>query len=410
MLESETASQEQQENDQSRFGLVFIIGALSAFGPLCLDMYLPGLPSLTQDLGGDTWEVQLTLTACLLGLAGGQIVAGPLSDALGRRRPLLVGLLTFTVTSLLCALAPSVPVLILLRFLQGTAGAAGIVIARAMVRDLYTGVKAARFFALTMAVNGVAPILAPVIGGQLLNFTSWRGVFVVLSAIGAALFVSAALGLQETLPPARRRVGGISITLKTFQLLLRDRYFVGYALSSGLGYGAMFAYIAGSPFVLENIYSISPQLFSLIFAINGLGIIITSQISGRLVGRVQPRKLLAFGLSGSVTGGLLLFVMVFTNSGLSGVLAGFWLVVASIGFIAPNATALALADHARVAGSASALLGVLQYIIGAAVTPLVNIGGNGTAKPLAAIMAVLGIGAVMIFLFLTGRASSAVEI
>ncbi len=410
MLETPAVTEEQPENDQSRIGLVFMIGALSAFGPLCLDMYLPGLPSLTRDLGGATWEVQLTLTACLLGLAGGQIVAGPLSDALGRRRPLLVGLITFTVASFLCALAPSVPILILLRLLQGAAGAAGIVIARAMVRDLYTGAKAARFFALTLAVNGLAPILAPVIGGQLLNFTSWRGVFVVLGLIGATLFVSAGLGLQETLPPSRRRVGGISTTLKIFRLLLLDRYFVGYALSSGLGYGAMFAYIAGSPFVLENIYSISPQLFSLIFATNALGIIITSQISGRLVGRIDPRKLLAVGLCGSLIGGLLLLTTVTTNSGLPGVLVGFWLVVANVGFIAPNATALALADHARVAGSASALLGVLQYIIGAAVTPLVSIGGNDTAKPLAAIMAVLGIGSVLVFVFMTGRAARAIEI
>ena len=281
-----------------------------------------------------------------------------------------------------------------------------------MVRDLYAGAKAARFFALTLAVNGLAPILAPIIGGQLLNFTSWRGVFVVLSVIGVALVLSASLGLRETLPPSRRRVGGISSTLKIFRLLLLDRYFVGYALSSGLGYGVMFAYIAGSPFVLENIYALSPQLFSLVFASNALGIIITSQISGRLVGRVQPRKLLAVGLGGSLIGGLVLLatVTVFpNNSGLPGVLMGFWLVVASVGFIAPNATALALADHARVAGSASALLGVLQYIIGAAVTPLVSVGGSGTAKPLAVIMAGLGIGAVLIFVFMTGRAARTVE-
>jgi DHA1 family bicyclomycin/chloramphenicol resistance-like MFS transporter len=192
----------------SQVRLVFIIGALSAFGPLSLDMYLPALPSLSQELGGTATQAQLTLTACLLGLAAGQVLAGPLSDALGRRRPLLAGLLGYTGASLLCALAPSVPILIGLRLLQGLAGAAGIVIARAVVRDLYSGTEAARFFSLTMAVNGLAPILAPILGGQLLRVTSWRGVFFVLAAIGLALVLVAALGLRETLPPPHRRSGG----------------------------------------------------------------------------------------------------------------------------------------------------------------------------------------------------------
>jgi len=375
-------------------------------------MYLPGLPSLTQDLGGENWQAQLTLTACLLGLAGGQVVAGPLSDALGRRRPLLIGLLAYTLASLLCALSPSIPVLILLRFVQGLAGAAGIVIVRAVVRDLYDGTEAARFFALTMAISGLAPILAPVIGGQLLNFTNWRGVFLVLTAIGVVLFLAAALGLGETLPADRRRAGGIGAALATFRLLLLNRYFVGYALSSGLALAAMFAYISGSPFVLEDIYGVSPQLFSLIFAVNALGIIIASQVSGRLVERIKPRKLLAYGLAGSLLGGLLLLAVVWANVGLVGVLPAFFVVVSSIGFIAPNATALALADHPQIAGSASGLIGVLQYVIGAAVTPLVSLGGNNTAFPMALIIALLGLGGFLLFLLLTRprRASGAAEI
>jgi DHA1 family bicyclomycin/chloramphenicol resistance-like MFS transporter len=385
----------------SRARLVFIIGALSAFGPLSIDMYLPALPSLSHDLGGTASQVQLTLTACLLGLAAGQVVAGPLSDRMGRRRPLLVGLLTYALASLLCALAPALPLLIGLRLLQGAAGAAGIVIARAVVRDLYSGVDVARFFALTMLVNGLAPILAPIIGGQLLTFTTWRGVFVVLAVIGVGLFLLAALGLRESLPGERRRTGGIVETLATFRSLLTDRVFVGYGLSSGLAFAAMFAYISGSPFVLEGIYGVSPQVFSFIFGTNALGIVVASQVSARLAGRVGARRLLATGLCCSVAGGLLLLAVVTTGGAMAGVLAGFFLVVSSIGLISPNATALALAEHQRTAGSASALVGVLQYITGALIAPLVGIGGSGTALPLAVIMACLPLGASLTFLLMT---------
>jgi DHA1 family bicyclomycin/chloramphenicol resistance-like MFS transporter len=229
----------------NRTRLVVIIGALSAFGPLSIDMYLPALPSLPQELGGTASQVQLTLTACLLGLAAGQVIAGPLSDRMGRRRPLLAGLLLYALASLMCAVAPSLPALIAFRLLQGLAGAAGVVIARAVVRDLFSGSDVARFLALTMLVNGLAPILAPIIGGQLLTFTTWRGVFILLTVIGVGLFLLAALGLGESLPEEQRRTGGIMETLRTFRSLLTDRSFVGYALSSGLAFAAMFAYISG---------------------------------------------------------------------------------------------------------------------------------------------------------------------
>jgi DHA1 family bicyclomycin/chloramphenicol resistance-like MFS transporter len=304
---------------------------------------------------------------------------------------------------LLCAVAPSTPFLILFRLIQGAAGAAGIVISRAIVRDHFSGNEVARFFALTMMINGAAPILAPVIGGQLLNFTSWRGIFLVLTAFGLALLAAVAFGLKESLPVERRRTGGLSETFGAFGILLSDRHFVGYALSAGLAFAAMFAYISGSPFVTEEIYHVSPQMFSLIFAVNALGIVVASQISGRLVGRVEPRKLLAFGLSGSLTGSLLLLVVVIANIGLAGILPAFFIVVASVGFISPNAAALALAEHPRMAGSASGLMGVSQFIIGAAVSPLVSIGGTGTALPLAIIMALVSTGGFLLFTLMTGN-------
>jgi DHA1 family bicyclomycin/chloramphenicol resistance-like MFS transporter len=238
--------------------LALLLGGLSAFGPLSLDMYLPGLPQLGRELHASASATQLTLTACLAGLALGQLVAGPLSDRLGRRRPQLAGVALYAGASLLCALSPSIGVLILLRFVQGAAGAAGIVIGRAVVRDLYEGDAAARLFSSLMLVGGVAPILAPVIGGQLLQVTDWRGIFVVLAGLGAALLAAAVFFLPESLPPERRSSDGLPGTGRALRLLAADRRFTGYALTSGFVMGAMFSYIAGSPFVLQEIYGLSP--------------------------------------------------------------------------------------------------------------------------------------------------------
>ncbi len=393
-----------------RWRLVLIIGALSAFGPLSIDMYLPALPSLAEELGGAASVVQLTLTAFMLGLALGQLVAGSLSDALGRRRPLLVGLVLYTASSLLCALAPSIAALILLRFVQGASGAAGIVIARAVVRDHFTGNDVARFFGLTMLVNGLAPILAPIIGGQILLFTSWRGIFVLLTGVGAVMLTAVTFGLPESLPPDRRRTGGLASSVAPFRRLAADRVFVGYALAMGLAFGAMFAYISGSPFVLEDIYGISPQAFGLFFGFNALGIVIVSQIGVRLIERVGPRALLATGLALSFSGGLLLLAVVVMGGGLAGILPAFFLVVASVGLTSPNATALAMADHPDVAGSASAFLGLLQFVIGALVAPLVGIAGTATALPMAVVIASLTAGAGAVFLLLTRPLSRPTEV
>ena len=386
-----------------RAQVVLILGALSAFGPLSIDMYLPGLPELGRSLDAPAWAVQLTLTACLAGLALGQIVAGPLSDRFGRRGPLLVGVAAYAVASLLCALAPSVAVLVVLRFAQGIAGAAGIVIARAIVRDMHSGVAAARFFSLLMLVNGLAPILAPVIGGQILTVTSWRGVFVVLTAIGALLFAATATGLPETLAPEKRHPGGVGETLHTFGRLLADRTFLGHALACGLAFGAMFAYISGSPFVLQDIYGASPQLFSVMFACNALGLVAASQANRALLLRFEPLSILRTALSVQALGAVALLVVVASGGGVWGIVALLFVVVASLGLVFPNATALALADHPRVAGSASGLLGVLQFIVGAAAAPLVGVAGTATALPMALTIAVLGVGGVVSATVLASR-------
>ena len=289
-----------------RARVVLILGALSAFGPLSIDMYLPGLPSLGATLDAPAWAVQLTLTACLAGLALGQVVAGPLSDRFGRRTPLLVGVAAYAAASLLCALAPTILALVVLRFVQGIAGAAGIVIARAIVRDMHSGVAAARFFSLLMLVNGLAPILAPVIGGQVLRVTTWRGVFVLLAGIGVVLVAAAAAGLRETLAPEDRHPGGVAETIRTFGRLLGDRVFLGHALACGLAFGAMFAYISGSPFVLQDIYGASPQVFSVLFAANALGIVGASQANRALLRRFEPRAILRAALVVQASAGVAL--------------------------------------------------------------------------------------------------------
>jgi DHA1 family bicyclomycin/chloramphenicol resistance-like MFS transporter len=376
---------------------LLILGALSAFGPLSIDMYLPALPGLAHDLGDPPSAVQVTLTTCLAGLAAGQILAGPVSDARGRRPVALAGLLAFTLASVLCAVSPSIPVLAGLRLAQGLGGAAAIVIARAVVRDRYSGVAAARYFAILTLVNGLAPVLAPIIGGQLLRVTTWRGVFLVLTGLGVVLLVATGAWLRETLPPECRRTGGLRDTLATFARLGRDRRFTGYALSLALGFAAMFAYISGSPFVLQDIYGASPQQFSAIFAVNSLGIMAAGRVSAQLVGRTAPQRLLLAGLAVNVTGGLVLVAVVAAGAGgVVAVLIPLFAVASSIGLILPNATALALELHPEAAGSASGAIGTAQFAVAAALAPLVGVGGAHTALPMALVIAGCGLAALAV--------------
>jgi DHA1 family bicyclomycin/chloramphenicol resistance-like MFS transporter len=379
---------------RSVVALALLLGGLSSVGPLSLDMYLPGLPQLSGDLAASASATQLTLTACLAGLALGQLLVGPLSDRLGRRRPVLAGATLFAAASLACALAPSVEVLVGLRFLQGLGGAAGIVVGRAIVRDLYEGDAAARLFSSLMLVGGLAPILAPVLGGLLFAVTDWRGIFVVISLLGFALLAAAARGLPESLASRSSRRGGT-------RAVLRNRRFVAYALCSGLMMGAMFAYIAGSPFVLQTIYGLSPQVYSLVFAANGLGILAASYASRRLIGRTEPARLLNAGVAMGASGAGLLLVAIALDAPVAVVLVALALVVSSIGLVNPNATALALADHPADAGAASALLGTSQFLIGAATAPLVGLGGAADALPMGLTIA----GTVMLAVLAAGAAS-----
>ncbi|MFG2663579.1 multidrug effflux MFS transporter [Streptomyces sp. NPDC048387] len=372
-----------------RTGLLvtFILGGLTALPPLSMDMYLPALPQVTAALGSPAATIQLTLTSCLAGMALGQLVIGPMSDKWGRRRPLLTGMAVYVLATAICALAPSAGLLIGFRLLQGLAGSAAIVIARAVVRDLYDGVEMARFFSTLMLISGTAPIIAPLIGGQVLRFADWRGVFVVLTAVGLALTLVVWRGLGETLPPERRQTGGVGAALRTMRGLLADRVFAGYTLAGGFAFAVLFSYISASPFVVQEIYGASPQAFSLLFGLNSVGLIVVGQVNGKvLVGRVSLDKVLAVGIAVFMTASVALLLMsagVFGKAGLLPVAAALFVLMSAMGLVLPNTNAQALMRTPHAAGSASALLGTSSFLVGAVASPLVGIAGEHTAVPMA---------------------------
>ncbi|MFD5327616.1 multidrug effflux MFS transporter [Streptomyces sp. NPDC127092] len=389
-----------------RAGLLvtLVLGGLTALPPLSMDMYLPALPEVTESLRAPAATVQLTLTACLAGMALGQLVVGPMSDKWGRRRPLLVGMIVYVLATAVCAFAPSAGLLIGFRLAQGLAGAAGIVIARAVVRDLYDGVDMARFFSTLMLISGVAPIVAPLIGGQILRITDWRGVFHVLTAVGVVLTLVVWRFLHETLPPERRHAGGVGEALRTMRGLLADRVFTGYMLAGGLAFAVLFAYISASPFVVQEIYGASPQTFSLLFGLNSIGLVAVGQINGKLlVGRVSLDKALGWGFGTILLAAIALLVMtsgVLGDPGLPAVAAGLFVLMSAMGLAMPNTNAQALMRTPHAAGSASALLGTSSFLIGAVASPLVGIAGETTAVPMAVVQVSCAVAALGCFLLM----------
>ncbi len=376
--------------------LTLILGSLTALPALSMDMYLPALPAVGADLHTPAASVQLTLTTCLLGLAVGQLVVGPMSDQFGRRRPLLIGMSCYVVASAACAFAPTIGTLTAFRLLQGLAGAAGIVIARAVVRDLYDGLAMARFFSTLMLISGTAPILAPVLGGQILRFTDWRGVFLVLACIGTVLVFIVGRKLPETLPAEERHRGGVAEALRTMRGLFTDRVFTGYLLTGSFGFAGLFAYVAASPFVMQEIYGASPQTFSLLFMANSIGLVAVGQINGKiLVGRVSLDRVMAFGLGVTLVAAVALLLMTagaFGEVGLFPVATGLFTLMSGMALILPNANSQALMRTPHAAGSASALLGTSQFLVGAIASPLVGIAGEHTAVP----MALVQLGALIV--------------
>ncbi|WP_228395116.1 multidrug effflux MFS transporter [Modestobacter roseus] len=381
---------------QARTALV--LGAFVALGPLTIDMYLPALPTITEDLQTTSATVQLTLTGTLVGLALGQLVLGPLADALGRRRPLLAGTAVHVLASLLVLVAPNVAVLGALRFFQGVGAAAGAVIAIAVVRDLFTGRAAATMLSRLFLVIGAAPVLAPTIGGEVLRFTSWRGVFVVLAVYGALLVAMGWFALRETLPPERRRSNGVVGTLRGYRALLRDRTYVGLVLVAGLTMAGLFAYVSGSSFVYQRDFGLSEQQFGLFFGAGAVFLIGATQFNPVLLRWFGPAQILVSAtIAGAVAGAVLLALAATGTGGLFGVAIPLWGVLAACGLALPNAPALALSRHGEAAGTAAALLGAVQFGVGAAVSPVVGLLGNDAVAMGTVIVGSLVLALVVLF-------------
>ncbi|UYM06680.1 multidrug effflux MFS transporter [Solicola gregarius] len=370
--------------------LVIVLGALIGLGPLTIDMYLPALPALQDDLGVTESATQLTLTGMLAGLAVGQLIIGPISDSVGRRRPLLIGISVHVLASVLCLLAPGIVTLTAARVIQGFAGAALGVSAMATVRDLFSGVAAARVLSRLMLVMGAAPVLAPTLGGLVLEWTNWRGIFAVLGAAGVVLVTVAFFGLKETLPVSRRRSLRLRSTLRTYGTLLRDVPFVALILVAGTMMSAMFAYVSGSSFVLQDVYGLSERAFAIVFGVNALGIIVFTQLNPVLLKRYAPQQILGVATVLAAASAAVLVTAAITEvGGLATILPPLAMIIASCGLALPNTPALALSRHGEAAGTAAAMLGCVQFGIGAVVAPLVGAFANGTAVPMAMVMLVV---------------------
>lgn len=389
--------------ENKRFKLALLLGSLAALGPLTIDMYLPSFPSIVNEFGTNASFVQFSLTACLLGLGMGQLIVGPMSDVHGRRRPLIIFLAMYFVASIIIAFAPTISIFIGARFLQGFAASGGIVASRAIVRDIYSGRELTKFFALLMLINNLAPILAPVAGSSILLFTNWRGVFILLGLIGVLLVFLIGFKLDETLPPEKRVPSNLGQTFKNFLSLIKDREFIGYALTQSFITSGIFAYVSGTPFVYQNIYGTSPQLFSILFAINGFGIMIGTFLIGRFADVISETRFLKIGLFMALSAGLSLFLVVLFDGPLFAVVIPVFIFVSCIGIISTSSFSLAMQEQGHIAGSASALLGLLPFILGAISAPLVGIAGEHTAIPMGLIIFLAGLFALISYYGLVGK-------
>ncbi|MFC4137666.1 MULTISPECIES: multidrug effflux MFS transporter [unclassified Microbacterium] len=352
--------------------LMLALGALTAFGPISLDVYLPSLPQLGADLGASESLTQFTMSACMIGLAIGQLLWGPISDRYGRRMPLIIAVAGFVITSVLCAFAPTIGVLIAIRLVQGLCGAGGMVIARAVVHDLFSGAEAMVAFSTLAAVMGVAPVLAPLIGGAVLTLSDWRGVFVTLAVVGVLLLLVSALFVPESLPRDERTSGGIRNDFRGIGAALGNRGFMLTALTLSLAGVVLFVYLQLSPFVLQQQYGLSPQGFAAVFAVNALGILGAAQLNRRMAGRAPGARMVRLAISVGLAAAIAVVLAAVTSSALPWLLVPLFIAVSAHGVNNPALTALALARITRGAGSASAVLGTMTLLVGALVPPLVS--------------------------------------
>jgi DHA1 family bicyclomycin/chloramphenicol resistance-like MFS transporter len=375
---------------------IFTCAAVIAIGPLSIDMYLPSLPALQTHFGVDTAATQLTLSAYFIGLALGQLIYGPVSDRFGRRAPLLFGLGCYSLVSLACAYAPSMDSLILLRLLQALVGCAGMVITRAMVRDRFQPQEMARVLSMLVLVMGAAPILAPLLGGQIYLLLGWQAIFLIMALYGAACFVAVYSGIPET-SHSRSEALKLQTIITGYGRLLRHRRFMGYALSGGLAQAGMFAYISGSAFVFIQVYGVSPVHFGWLFGLIAFGLITCAQINSWMLRRYRSEYVLRAALTVNAACGVALLLMAWSGfGGLIGVLVPLFCGMSSLGFSFPNSTAGAMAPFGDRAGMAAALLGTLQFSAAAVSGAVVGLSFDGTALPMAAVICACAVGARML--------------
>lgn len=370
---------------------------MAALPAVTTDLYLPSLPVVARELGSGPALVQATITGVLIGGAIGQLLVGPLSDRFGRRGPVMVGVGLHVVASVLCALTPGIWPLVVLRVVQGIGNAAATVTAMAVIRDRYTGAGASVLMSRLMLVIGVAPLLAPTAGGLIAGLWGWRATFVVLAAVGLVLIPVIARWLPETLPPPARRREGLGGSLRGYAVLLRDRHFMALALLPGLGLAALMSYVAGSPFVLQEGYGLSETQFALLFALNGAGLVLGSQLNASLVRRVEPIAVIRVAIPlAAGLGVTLVAVTVAGLGGLWGLLVPLWFLLAVNALVLPNASALALTLHGERAGAAAALVGAMQAGVAGLVSPVVGLlGGDDVAMVVVILGSVLAALAVL---------------
>ncbi|QOJ91959.1 MULTISPECIES: multidrug effflux MFS transporter [Pseudomonas] len=370
--------------------MVLILGALSAFGPLAIDFYLPAFPAMAQAFATDEKHVQATLAAYFLGLSIGQLAYGPVADRFGRRKPLMFGVTLFTLASLACAYAPNLDTLVVARFIQALGGCAGMVLSRAIVSDKCDPVASAKVFSQLMLVMGLAPILAPMLGGVLVNLAGWQSIFLALSLFSAGCLLAVSLGLPESLPEHIPRQP-LSGALRQYLRLLADRVFLGHALTGGIAIAGMFAYIAGSPFVFIKLYGVPAEHYGWLFGTNAAGFILVAQVNARLLAKRGPAFLLGRAVWLYLVAGLVLLgVAALRPAQLWPLLMPLFICIASLGCIIPNASACAMSGQGARAGSASALMGCVQFSVAAGAAALVGLLHDGSAVPMAIVISLCG--------------------
>lgn len=360
--------------------LIVTLGLLAAFGPLSLDMYLPALPRVADDLSTSASYAQLSLTACMIGLAVGQIIVGPISDVTGRKKPLFIVLIGYGLFSYFAARAATIEWLIFFRFIQGFCGGAGAVLSRAISSDLYKGKDLTKFLAVLMLVNGLAPVLAPVLGGFILSVSTWHTVFYILAVYGV-LMVLLALTLEESLPKSSRNEGALKSIWNDFKLLLTNKAFVTMLLLQSLTYGVLFSYISGSPFITQKIYGMNAQQFSYLFALNGIGLIVFSQLTAKLVNKMDELKILKLGQNIQFIGMMLTVIVLLFHLPIWMLCAAFFLMITPVSMIGTTGFSIAMQVQNQGAGSASAILGLMQFLIGGILSPLVGVMGERSIIP-----------------------------